>query len=148
MRTDHCLTQFLCVRLAEGLAERDLMGRAVVPQDRRVIDRHVGRALLVVSGWISPGYHDPSNEGVGIVDGGGRIVDEARLDNPPLVVEAPGFVVREVSDVVRGHAHLAGRQLGFRAAGVAKLRDRSIVFGPELLAKPLAVRKPLLSLPA
>jgi len=46
-----------------------------------VIDRHVGRALLVVSGWISPGYHDPSNEGVGIVDGGGRIVDEARLDN-------------------------------------------------------------------
>src|SRR5450759_153762 len=114
------------------------MRRTVVPQNLRMIDRHIGGPLLEIAHRVTAGRHDPLDQSVGIVNGGGRIVDEARLHSLPLVVEALTLVGREVPDVELRYALLAGRQLVFRAAYVAHLRHGPVVLGSELLAELVA----------
>src|SRR5450759_2244602 len=109
-------------------------------QDRRMVDRHIGGALLEIARRVAPGLHDPPYQRVAIANGGGWIVDEPRLNRPPLVVEAPALVGREGPDLELRYALLTVRQLVFRLAGVALLGHGPPVFGPELLLK---LRAPL-----
>jgi len=96
---EHGLTQIFCARLTLGMAERDLVRGPVLAEGRRMIDRHIGEALLEVALRVAPGVHDPPDQSVGIANGDGRIVDEAHLHGLPLVVEALAFLGREGVDI-------------------------------------------------
>src|SRR5450756_2788458 len=122
------------------MAERNRVRGPVMLEDRRMVDRHIGGALLEIAHRIGPGLHNPPDETVGIANGGGWIVDESRLNRPPLVVEAPALVGREGLDLELRYALLAVRQFVFRRAGVTLLGHGPLVFGPELL---LELRAPL-----
>src|SRR5450759_2499325 len=122
------------------MAERNRVRGPVMLEDRWMVDRHIGGALLEITHRVAPSLHDLPDQRVRIVNGGGWIVDEPLLDSSPIVVEAPTLVGREGPDLEFRYALLAVGQLVFRLSGVALLGHSPPVFGPELLLK---LRAPL-----
>jgi hypothetical protein len=93
------------------LALRDLVRVPVVVDDVRVVDGDVGGALIEVRHRVPARLHHLGDEAVGIADGTRRVVDEARLDLPPVPGEPCALLGRKVPDVELPDALLARREL-------------------------------------
>src|SRR5215218_3005871 len=141
---DHRLAQILGARVARGGPGRDAVRGAVVLDHLRVIDRHVGGALLeLVGDRVAALAHDLDDERVGLADGGGGLVDEPPLRGAPALDVAVARAGVELADLELLAALAALLQLGLGLAAVAAaLLDGALVLGAEallqLLGLPLA----------
>jgi hypothetical protein len=82
---DQGLSELLGVGIAARVAQRDHVGRAIVLDHARVVDRNIGCALLEVADRIAACRHDLANKLIGLVGGAGRIVHELGLNGLPAV---------------------------------------------------------------
>src|SRR5215218_128400 len=97
---DHRLAQILGARVARGGPGRDAVRGAVVLDHLRVIDRHVGGALLeLVGDRVAALAHDLDDERVGLADGGGGLVDEPPLRGAPALDVAVARAGVELADL-------------------------------------------------
>jgi hypothetical protein len=107
----HGLTQILRVRAPLGGVLRDRVGHTIVPDDPRMIDGDVGDTLLELSDGVPASPHQVLDEAIALLDGAGRIVDEARLRLTPGAREASGLVTGQRNDVQRVDALAASLEV-------------------------------------
>jgi hypothetical protein len=110
------------------------VGGAVVLDDHRVVDRHVGGALLEVLGdRIAALAHDLGDQLVGLGHGGPGLVDEAPLGRRPALGVVLALVGIELADLELRPPLAALGELGLGLAAVAAVGDDAAVLGPEVV---------------
>ena len=92
---DHRPAKGFGVGFASPMSEGDVMARAVVLHDHRVVHRKIGRALLEIADRIAAGTHDGAKQFVGARNRLLRVVDEIRLYSAPRRRVTGAFPRRE-----------------------------------------------------
>ena len=108
-------------------ARRDVVRRAVVLHDVRVVDGDVGAPLVEVVHRVAAVLHDADDQPVGIREGAPRVVDEAALRLVPAASVLLRGVGVERTDVQAARAARACLQLRLAASNVAGVADRPVV---------------------
>jgi hypothetical protein len=132
------LAEVFRTSFASLIANRDGVRRAVIRNYLGMIYREIGGVLFEVADRITAQFHHFLYESVGMRDCGSGIVDEHGLLFAPIFGEARAFVVLEGPDVKLSYALSALFQCRLRAAAIAMLADRLVVFRPKLGAKLLS----------
>src|ERR1700690_826848 len=126
----------------------DFVGRPVLRERGRMVDRNVREALLEIAFRVAASVHDSPNQRFGVANCRRRIVYERPLRALPFVAEAGAFVGRDRPDGHLGDSLLAGSELLLRTSGVAFLGQRPVIFGAEPLSELLAPLLAAAPLPA
>jgi hypothetical protein len=133
---DDGLSQFFSAGLAASTTFQQRAGDSVIGDHIRVIHRHIFSTAIELLGRISPRRHHLCDEDVGLPNGAIRIVDEPRLQAPPVFNERLGlfgsewFQLEAIDTVGAFHEASLGFRGGFRRT------DRAIVFGSKALLQP------------
>lgn len=86
---DECLTLLLGAGIAVLLRKMDAVSGSVVLDNRRVVDRDVGRLLVEIVDRITALAHHLGNQPVRVAQCARRIVDECCLHRLPPVGVVP-----------------------------------------------------------
>ena len=132
---DHRLAEILGGCFAASLADGDLVRRAIVLDDVRVIHGHVRGALLEIADGIATNLHEIRDEAVCFDHGTFRVIDEPRLIRTPLLREPRAVLGAERFQVQLLHALDTIIELAFRVSRVAAFPHEPFVLRTEFPAK-------------
>ena len=140
---DHRLTQLLGAGLSVASSDRDLVGRSIVLDHRRMLHGYVGRPLLeVLFDRIAAVVHHSLHELMGLANGTHRLIHEVALSRRPLLQIALAGGGIERPDLELADSLTAIGQLLLGGALVAPLRHDAAVLRPKLI---LQSPRPLLT---
>jgi hypothetical protein len=134
---NHGLAQVLGAGAPLRMPQCDIMAFTIALDDVRVFDGNVGSALLEIEHRITFGGHHFTDQAVRFDESMLRVVNLARLNRAPGVLEAGAIGRIKRTNGKALNAFFEAFEFGFGRSSVAGFSQSAIVFGPKPLLQTL-----------